>query len=87
MSLEIDPEDVLDVLLADGWHEVLERSFTLDAYEFVESGGFVLHSGGNSGVCSTGFMFKTSSPEFPGSDAAVIISGPLTAILAVKTGL
>jgi hypothetical protein len=82
MSLEIDPEDVLKVLLADGWHEVVPGTFTLDAYEFVEHGqdgerDFVLHGGGDSGVCSIGFRF-----EQPAS--AHFILGPLTAILAVK---
>jgi hypothetical protein len=31
---KIDAENILAVLLADGWHEVAEGSFYLDDYEF-----------------------------------------------------
>lgn len=34
-SLAIDPDDVTEVLLADGWHEVDKDSFDLDAYEYI----------------------------------------------------
>ncbi|HVC04931.1 MAG TPA: hypothetical protein VND88_09670 [Candidatus Acidoferrales bacterium] len=100
MSLGLDVDLVTHVLLADGWHTVLERSFTLDSYEFFWSGtpgktvadaqrdddargrGYrdpmVLHSGGNSGVCATGFSFKEEGSGW--------ISGPLTAILGVRHG-
>jgi len=37
MSLAIDIDAVTAVLLADGWHEVMDDSFCLDAYEFIES--------------------------------------------------
>jgi len=78
MSLAIDPDKVEAVLLADGWHEI--TYFSLDSYEFVEpgesGGSFVLHGGGQSGVCATGFVFREGSFAY---------YGPLTAILAVRT--
>lgn len=101
MSFGIDVDMVTHVLLADGWHTVLEQSFTLDSYEFLWSGRrgktiadleelnatrppdtkwidpTVLHGGGNSGVCAVGFSFK---------EDVSLVSGPLTAILAVRHG-
>lgn len=87
MSLLIDINRVESVLLADGWHDVVDGSFDLDAYEFgtweqnreYTSGKEfrAVHGGGQSGVCATGFSFKTNHE-------ATLISGPLTAILAVK---
>lgn len=105
MSLAIDVDLVTHVLLADGWHTVANRSFTLDSYEFLWSGRgdktvaemnleweagtlypngqpvryrdpMVLHGGGQSGVCAAGFSFR-EGPSW--------VSGPLTAILAVRT--
>jgi hypothetical protein len=94
MSLAIDPGMVKAVLLADGWHEVDDLDFELDSYEFVEPhpdpnrNGLVLHGGGNSGVCATGFRFQEVVYD-PGEDGEVRylckIAGPLTAILAVRT--
>lgn len=77
MSLCIDTDRVQAVLLNDGWHEVLDKSFDLDAYEFVwgSQNGMTVHGGGNSGVCSTGFAFKVKDG---------VLAGPLTAILAVR---
>lgn len=86
MSLVIDVDQVTEVLLAGGWLAVTDKSFTVDAYEYLwwpnersrETGDpTLLHGGGNSGVCATGFSFKTSDGQ--------IVSGPLTTILAVKT--
>jgi hypothetical protein len=77
MSLAIDVDRVTRVLLADGWHEVCEDSFGLDSYEYVEANGHIRHGGGDSGVCATGFAFKTD-------DGGEYMAGPLTAILAVR---
>lgn len=83
MSLHIDPAKVQWVLLAGeahgeeaGWWEVDEASFNIDAYEYVELDGFVLHGGGAGGVCSAGFSFETHT--------GVRVCGPLTSILAVR---
>ena len=52
MSLAIDVDRVIQVLLADGWHEVLDDSFDLDAYEFIHSSR-PIHKGGQSGPRAT----------------------------------
>jgi hypothetical protein len=76
MSLNIDTDSITAVLLADGWHEIIPKTFRLDAYEFIEEGEIV-HKGGQSGVSATGFNFQDRETH-------MIISGPLTAILAVR---
>ena len=85
MSLMIDVDLVEAVLLADGWHPVADDSFTLSAYEFVwwsdaqnkkQDEPTKLHESGNASVTSTGFSFHDS--------ADLLISGPLTAIQAVR---
>lgn len=84
MSLMINPDMVTAVHLATGRFEVESGSFDLDSYEYVQPhtnpdrDGLVLHGGGNSGVCATGFAFR-----LPGG--VVTMCGPLTAILAVET--
>ena len=87
MSLAIDVDLVSAVLLADGWHVVDDESFTMDAYEYLwyandeirrRSEPMVLHGGGGSGICATGFEFK---------EGTALVRGPLTAILAVKQEL
>lgn len=75
MSLRIDIDKVTAVLLADGWHTVDDASFDCDAYEFMSGDGELVHGGGQSGVCATGFGFNSEDAR---------IYGPLTAILAVK---
>jgi hypothetical protein len=74
MSLFIDVDTVVAVLLPDGWHEVLNDSFVIDSYEFAQ-GEMTLHSEG------AGYSFVTSNPN--GSVEKVTISGPVTAIQAV----
>lgn len=78
MSLNIDVDKVTDVLLADGkWHRVDGASFDLDAYEFRHEGE-TIHEGGRAGVCSTGFMFRSRGK---------LLYGPLTGIMALRTGV
>jgi hypothetical protein len=90
MSLAIDIDDVRGVLLVDGWHEVEERTFRLDFYEYVEGKSDpelpvqLVHSGGQSGVCETGFSFREPNVDVPKSRWTQI-EGPLTTILAVRT--
>ena len=79
VSLDIHIEDVVEVLLADGWHVVHGRTFELDAFDFTHKGRRV-HGGGDSGVCATGFSFVTDQE---GSRLA----GPLTSILALRHGV
>ncbi len=81
MSLAIDVDTVTRVLLADGWHEVADKSFTMDAYEYME-GTMTLLGGGTeakAGVPATGFAFKESR-----DGAAVVLAGPISSIVAVE---
>ncbi len=84
MSLAIDAEKVVQVLLADGWHHVEPKTFSIDSYEILEypddptlrdEHRLVLHAGGQSGICASGFTFVESGWR---------VSGPLTAVLAVR---
>ncbi len=91
MSLAIDVDKVTRVLLADGWHEVIGESFSLDAYEYVwHSSGTnetdLVHGGGHSGVCATGFCFRTTDHTGTSGTRTErrFVAGPLTAILAVE---
>jgi hypothetical protein len=70
MSLAIDVDTVEMVLLADGWHEVAEASFDIDAYEYRHD-RHTLVSGGAAGA-------RWKEPS-----GAVVVC-PLTAVLAVK---
>lgn len=78
MSLLIDIDRVESVLLEDGWHDVLDGTFNLDSYEYVEGEQLILGGGQVQGVPSTGFAFDT---ELRGK--RVRLRGPVTAILAV----
>jgi hypothetical protein len=80
MSLAIDVDTVTAVLLADGWHDVIDDSFDVDAYEFEEKiaegeDPRLLHGGEHSGISDSGFVCRTSQG---------MICGPLTSLLAVK---
>ena len=76
MSLSVNPMDVTWVLLEgdahgeeSGWWEV-EGGLRLDAFEFVDELGEVIHSSG------PGFAFRTPTGNW--------VYGPLSSILAVK---
>lgn len=89
MSLTIDVDRVAAVLLGDGWHQVATRSFNIDSYEYIWTDGdtrTLLHEGGRSGVCATGFTFLEDLDENAGGAYVgdeVRVCGPMTAILAV----
>ena len=97
MSLAINIDKVNRVLLSDGWHDVLDESFVLDAYEYLwypnedttSMDAEIVHGGGKSGVCSTGFTFQSTrvSDSIIGhpDDGPIWIHGPLTSIQAVET--
>lgn len=87
MSLAIDVEKVVQVLLADGWHTIKSKSFSIDAYEYLEypdnpkpdDDGFPLLGGGRDDhIASHGFVFVEAGP------GGVVIAGPLTSVLAVR---
>lgn len=83
MSLNIDAQDVQEVLLHDGWHEVAKGSFGFDAYEVVEFGTPQRKAEDEHIAlwqpddCATGFSFLTRDTE-------VEIVGPMTSILALR---
>ena len=81
MSLAIDVDEVRAVLLADGWHDVKDESFEIDAYEFVRGDEPRLLGGQSDGVCSAGARWREAG--YGGSNDREIFC-PLTSILAVK---
>lgn len=99
MSLAIDVDKVGAVLIDGEWYVVLDQSFTLDSYEYLwwsrgegavnTMGGDydpdILHGGGQSGICATGFSFKAARANLgqAGGDYTMM-SGPLSAIQAVQ---
>lgn len=76
MSLYIDVNKVEQVLLADGWHVVVDKSFAMDSYEYHYE-DFTTLGGGQSGICATGFEFWEDGMD-------CLIAGPMTSILAVR---
>ncbi len=83
MSLAIDVTRITHVLLADGWHEVADGSFTVAPYEFgrpanTEAGDFaVLYNSSNMGTDPMGF-------EFTEARTSALIAGPLSSVIAVR---
>jgi hypothetical protein len=76
MSFAIEVDDVVEVLLQDGWHPVVAETFEIDAYEF-RHGDVVRVSGGSiEGVSSTGATWKEPS--------GVWVACPFPQVRAVK---
>lgn len=80
MSLRIDVDDVEAVLIAGRWYEVLNQSFDLDAYEFMEDRNLIFTGGDVDTLSSTGYYFITGTSVKP-----FTLKGPVTAIQAVRT--
>lgn len=80
MSLAIDASRVVAVLVGTEWLGVVPGTFTLDSFEFTDDDGDLIHGGGASGVCATGFSFMSKGGRAPNLE----VCGPLTAVLAVK---
>jgi hypothetical protein len=83
MSLAINPERVIRILLADGWHDCADASFDLDAYEFIEQYDkgktrTIFGGGQDKQVPSTGFVFTDT-------ESGNQLFGPITSIIAVET--
>jgi len=78
MSLAINVDDVVAVLLTDGWHEVYGRSFDIDTYEYKTGRERFISFDPESGVGVTymGFVFTSSDGDR--------VAGPMTAIQAVR---
>lgn len=86
MSLAINIDHVTAVLIAGQWYDVADDSFDLDAYEYIwhrrnpnrypDDDPQLMHGGGHSGICATGFVFRTKQGDR--------MAGPLTSIQAVR---
>jgi hypothetical protein len=80
MSLAINVDKVVAVLVAGKWYDVDEGSFDIDAYEFLSGDGQPLLLGGRTkGVVSVGATWRSDTGV-----AKYCISVPLTAIQAVR---
>jgi hypothetical protein len=75
MSLHIDTQDIFEVLLADGWHQVEDESFILDAYEFHQS-DFEFIGIFEHGMAGARWMEKGRE--------GIFINCPISSILAVR---
>lgn len=83
MSLEIYVYKVRAVLLVDGWHTVLDGTFTIDTYDYYDH-----IDGERRGLAPPrqhppdvlGYAFKTGSVD----RSAHWIKGPLAAVQAVE---
>ena len=73
MSLGIQIDKVTAVLLADGWHDVRDQSFEIDAYEFLRGKEIRRQV---SGISSTGATWL-------GTDDRQVYC-PLENVIAVK---
>jgi hypothetical protein len=58
MSLPIEVENVIGVLLKDGWHDVEEKSFEIDTYQYLREGVPKLDGRQGDGECSLGATWK-----------------------------
>ena len=76
MSLGIQVDKVLAVLLADGWHDVRDNSFKLEAYEFQQGKDVRFGGGAVSGVAGAGARWTEKDEKH--------IYCPLTSIVAVR---
>jgi hypothetical protein len=84
MSLPIDPSTVTAVLLADRWHVVGQGSFTLDTYEFEYAEEPEVLHGVGAGEYFSGT--RGGGQGFRFIEGRDYVSGPLTAVLAVRHG-
>ncbi len=78
MSLAIDPEGVIAVLLAHGagWRDVRTGTFEIDAYEWVLGPITV-------GASSYGGILPAVGFRFVDNGTGEVIAGPLTSVVAV----
>ena len=76
MSFWIDVDEITKVKIAESWYTVKEKSFDIDAYEFI-LGGDPLYSGEQQG-CSSGCTFITVV-----DDKEVRLFAPMTSVMAV----
>ena len=58
MSTPIEVADVTAVLLKDGWHRVVEKSFEVGRFEFAKLTDVQMASGSAPGVSAIGARWK-----------------------------
>lgn len=83
MSLALEVDNVVEVLLRDGWHKVVEDSFEIDAYEFTHrddpgqrDADIRVGGGAVEGVSATGGTWKEPGGTW--------VACPFPSILAVR---
>jgi hypothetical protein len=76
MSLAIPVDNVIALMLQDGWHYVTDNSFTIDSFEFMRGDDLQLRRGTVEGVSATGARLK--EPD------GFLVSCQVTQILGVK---
>jgi hypothetical protein len=76
MSLPIEVESVIGVLLKDGWHEVEDKSFEIDAYQYLREGVPTPDGGQIGGASSLGATWKERGGSW--------VACAFPAIMAVK---
>ena len=76
MSLAIEVDDVVEVMMHDGWHPVVDGSFEIDSYEFLHADMVRVGGGSVEGISATGARWKEPS--------GVWVACPFPQILAVK---
>ena len=77
MSLALDPSRVTAVLIGLTWYPVRDRSFELDAYEWIWGPDFVGATAYGGTLPSVGFRFVND-------DTGTLVAGPLTSVIAVE---
>ena len=81
MSLTIHTNDVVAVLLADGWHAVADHSFDCDAYELLLDPTLTAYCAAGDGRIAQGKESTGAGWVQPNGDE---VCCPLSSILAVK---
>jgi hypothetical protein len=76
MSLAIQVDDVVSVLMDDGWHPVADKSFSVDAYEFLCGEDVLMGGGSVDGGSSSGASWREPDGSY--------VACPLPAIKAVR---
>jgi hypothetical protein len=77
VSLAIEIDDVVAIMIGGVWLEIECGSFDIDSYEFVHDDNLLL-GGGQSGICPAGYVAALKNAQQK-------ICGPLTALQAVRT--
>jgi hypothetical protein len=76
MSLAIQIGDVIGVFMDDGWHTVVDNSFLIDAYEFLEDDYPMMGGGTVAGVSDVGARWREPDGSY--------VACPVPAIKAVR---